>query len=108
MKRVAILLLAAICPFVAGLSSAGAQERTLGLLINEDDAFVGYTLFAPMPYNVTYLIDNNGLLVHSWESEYRPRFVARLLESSPTASLWALTFRSRASSNRWRVVVSSH
>ena len=60
---------------------AGAQERTVGLLINEDDAFIGYTLFAPMPYHVTYLIDNNGLLVHSWECEDRPRFAARLLET---------------------------
>lgn len=64
-----------------GYTSTAAQERTIGLLLNSDDAFVGYTLFAPMPYTLTYLIDNNGLLVHSWESEYRPRFAARLLEN---------------------------
>ena len=51
------------------LTSANAQERTMGLLYNSDDAFVGYTLFAPSQYNVTYLIDNNGLLVHSWEGD---------------------------------------
>ena len=60
---------------------AGAQERTMGLLINEDDAFVGYTLFSPMPYTVAYLIDNDGLLINSWESEYRPSMAAYLLEN---------------------------
>jgi len=32
----------------------------------------GYTLFAPMPYNVTYLIDNAGMQVHSWSGNYQP------------------------------------
>jgi hypothetical protein len=52
----------------------------MGLIVNEDEAFVGFTLFAPMAYTVTYLINNEGLLVHSWESEYIPRFAAQLLE----------------------------
>ncbi len=78
MKHCIILII-----FIAfsAFSSTVAQERTIGLLINEDNAFSGYTLFAPMPYTVTYLIDNNGLLVHSWESEYKPRFAAHLLEN---------------------------
>ncbi len=63
------------------LASANAQERTMGLLLNGDDAFVGYTLFAPMPYNVTYLIDNDGLLVHSWQSETGPKSAVYLLEN---------------------------
>ncbi len=81
MRITSLLLLAIVCVLIAHLNLAGAQERTMGLFINEDDAFVGYTLFAPMPYNVTYLIDNNGLLVHSWECEDKPRFAARLLET---------------------------
>ncbi|MCP4580820.1 MAG: hypothetical protein GY839_04335 [candidate division Zixibacteria bacterium] len=63
------------------LSSVNAQGRTMGLLLNEEDAFVGYTLFAPMSYNVTYLIDNNGLLVHSWQSLYGPKSDIYLLEN---------------------------
>ena len=53
----------------------------MGLFINEDDAFEGYSLFAPMQYHDTYLIDNNGLLVNSWESEHRPAMAAYLLEN---------------------------
>ncbi len=81
MKKVLILMLAVLCPFVAGLNSANAQERTMGLLYNSDDAFVGYTLFAPSQYNVIYLIDNNGLLVHSWEGERESRAGVYLLEN---------------------------
>jgi hypothetical protein len=57
-----------------------AQERTIGLIVNEDGTFDGYALFAPMAYTVTYLIDMEGLLVHTWESDYRPRFAVQLLE----------------------------
>ena len=35
------------------------QEQTVGLFLNTSAAAPGYTLFAPMSYNVTYLIDNN-------------------------------------------------
>lgn len=36
--------------------------------ISED--FEGYTLFAPMALKTTYLIDNNGDVVHTWASNY--------------------------------------
>ncbi len=81
MRNVSILLLAMLCLLVAGLDSAWAQETTMGLIIHEDGAFVGYTLFAPMPYHVTYLIDNDGLLINSWASEYRPAMSAYILEN---------------------------
>jgi hypothetical protein len=58
-----------------------AQDRTMGMLINEDDAFVGYTLFSPMSYHVSYLIDNDGLLINSWDSPYRPAMTAYMLEN---------------------------
>jgi hypothetical protein len=41
----------------------------------------GYTLFAPMQSNVTYLIDNGGEVLHTWESEYKPGLAAYLLEN---------------------------
>ena len=51
----------------AALSSVGAtSERTVGLFLNEAGSFDGYTLFAPLRYDTTYLIDNDGSLIHSW------------------------------------------
>ena len=43
-----------------------AQQQTVGLLQNDDGAFEGYTLFVRQSYGVAYLVDNHGLLVHSW------------------------------------------
>ena len=57
------------------------QEQTVGLFLNTPAAAPGYTLFAPMSYNVTYLIDNNGELVQSWSSEYRPGLSVYILEN---------------------------
>ncbi len=56
-----------------------AQDPTVGLFYNLAGSFEGYTLFAPLPYNITYLIDHDGLLVNSWESEYSPGNAAYLL-----------------------------
>lgn len=53
----------------------------MGLLLNDSAAFRGYTLFAPLNYNVTYLIDNEGRLIHSWQSDYRPGNSVYLLEN---------------------------
>ena len=58
--------------FISGVSIGLSQEQTVGLFLNTADAAPGYTLFAPMSYNVTYLIDNNGELVQSWFSDFRP------------------------------------
>lgn len=61
------------------LSPAGAK-RTVGLFLNEEGSYDGYTIFSPIFYNVTYLIDNQGMLVNSWQSEYRPGWMAYLSE----------------------------
>ena len=55
--------------FLAVLAPASARAGTVGLFLNEPEAYDGYTLFAPMRAASTYLIDNQGRLVHSWESE---------------------------------------
>jgi hypothetical protein len=59
----------------------GAQDQTVGLFINEPGSFEGYTLFAPMQYSTSYLIDNNGLLVRSWDSDYNPGNSVYFLEN---------------------------
>ena len=43
--------------------------------------FDGYTLFAPMRSNITYLIDNSGEVIHTWETNYIPDLSVYLLEN---------------------------
>ena len=57
-----------------------AQEQTVGLFLNSDQAFPGYTLFAPNRSSTTYLIDNNGEMVHSWPSTITPGMSVYLLK----------------------------
>ncbi|MBN2380629.1 aryl-sulfate sulfotransferase [candidate division WOR-3 bacterium] len=61
MNKKVLLLLAVL------LVTSVTAERTVGLFINEEDAWDGYTMFAPGSYNATYLINNEGELIHSWE-----------------------------------------
>lgn len=53
--------------FLTPLASA---QPTLGLLQQTDEALPGYTLFSNN--QATYLIDNCGLIVQQWTSDYRP------------------------------------
>src|SRR5210317_188788 len=50
----------------------GHLERPIGLLLDTGDAWPGYTLFAPKHYTRTYLMDNQGGIVNSWDSPYEP------------------------------------
>ena len=53
--------------------------QTVGLFLNTPKAFTGYTLFAPKHNTVTYLMDNQGQVVHQWKSAYEPGQSAYLL-----------------------------
>ncbi len=57
------------------------SSRTLGLFIDDEDSYDGYTLFAPIGYTSAYLIDNQGRLVHSWDCGYEPGQSCYLLEN---------------------------
>jgi hypothetical protein len=57
-----------------------AESTTIGLLQNDTNTCVGYTLFQPSRSRFTYLIDNKGRLVHSWYSPYLPALSIYLLE----------------------------
>ncbi|MCE5228217.1 DUF1566 domain-containing protein [bacterium] len=59
--------------------SSSSTTRTVGLFTNLSGAFAGYTLLAPMHYTRTYLIDNNGQYVHTWDSAYEPGRTAYLM-----------------------------
>ncbi len=60
-----------------------SQTRTLGLIAHDaSKAWNGYTLFAPKHYSSTYLIDNEGRLIHEWTgSRYEPGQSVYLLPS---------------------------
>ena len=79
-RRLAVVTLAILGLFAA-FTLAGAQGQTVGLFLNEQGSFDGYTLFSPLGFETTYLIDNDGQVVHSWDSQYRPGLNAYLLEN---------------------------
>lgn len=64
------------------MPSATLTQKTVGLFVNDVRAWEGYTLFAPKHYTSTYLINNQGLLVHAWTGgENEPGQSAYLLEN---------------------------
>lgn len=56
-----------------------AAQPTMGLLRNEAAAFNGYTLFGNN--ETTYLIDNCGYVVNSWQSDYKTGHGMYLLDN---------------------------
>lgn len=50
-----------------------------GLIVNEPEAFQGYTLYTPLRSTETYLLNMEGEVVHQWTSEYWPSNSAYLL-----------------------------
>ena len=61
------------------IQHTSAQDNTVGLLLHDDRAFDGYTLFSPLFNRQTYLIDNDGQLIHSWEHGQLPGAATYLL-----------------------------
>lgn len=59
------------------------QSRTVGLFLNDTvNTFKGYTLFAPKQNTMTYLINNEGRIIHKWTaSKYPPGQSVYLLEN---------------------------
>jgi hypothetical protein len=55
-------------------------QQTVGFQLNTPQSYDGYTLFSPTPYTNTYLIDNCGYLINSWETDNNPGSLAYLLE----------------------------
>lgn len=62
------------------MSILQGQDRTVGLLISDAArTSPGYTLLAPKHNGRTYLIDNNGQVIQTWDSKYEPGQSAYLL-----------------------------
>jgi hypothetical protein len=97
MKRVLLFILAGFFILSVTVDQAQSQQKqepkpdidfsaiaegTLGLVAHESSAYPGYTLFAPKHNTMTYLIDNNGFLVHQWNtSTYEPGQTVYLMEN---------------------------
>ncbi|MBI1288563.1 MAG: T9SS type A sorting domain-containing protein [Flavobacteriales bacterium] len=58
-----------------------AQTPTVGTLSNTTESLDGYTLFAPMAWDTTYLINNCGEVVNRWGSTHQPGASVYLLEN---------------------------
>lgn len=75
-SRGAVLVLA-----IALLVCAPAwSQQTVGLFMNGAPQD-GLVLFGPNASTTTYLINNDGLLVNSWSTPYRPALMAYLLDN---------------------------
>ncbi len=71
----------------AHLDRKGIAARVIGVvviktrdIIENPRAFKGYTLFSPMVSKTTYLINNSGDILHTWERPYIPGKSVYLLE----------------------------
>ena len=51
-------------------AAVASDEETRGLRVKTDEATPGYTLFAPLSGDTTYLIDIDGQVVRTWESDF--------------------------------------
>lgn len=49
-----------------------AVKQTVGVFVNDSASFKGYTLFSPAYWYETYLINNEGRKIRSWESDHIP------------------------------------
>ena len=68
-----VLALAAALPVVA-------QQQTVGLFLHDPRAEEGYTLMSPRGNSISYLLDNDGLVVHRWTASYPPGSMAYMME----------------------------
>src|SRR5918995_702253 len=77
----ALTLLAALLTLLtgAGLASRTGDEPA-GLVSKTAAASPGYTLFAPLELERTYLVDLKGKVVHTWRHDTQPGLNQYLLE----------------------------
>jgi len=52
-----------------------------GLIHKTDQATPGYTMYGGLLSDTTYLIDDDGMVVHTWKSDYAPSGTAYLLDN---------------------------
>lgn len=83
-KKLHILLLrhlALLCLLVPVLTLRVCGQQTVGLFQADPSTTEGYVLFGPLASTNTYLIDNCGRQVHTWQSGYTPGAATKLLDN---------------------------
>ena len=70
----------------AAATTSTPAAKTVGLFLNEPEAFDGYTLFNKIRSKTIYLIDNQGRVVRKWELDAESLF-AKLLENGNLLTL---------------------
>ena len=55
-----------------GLPKPPPPRLPRGLVVHEPGVTNGYVLFNPLLSDTTYLVNNDGLIVHSWKTPYSP------------------------------------
>ena len=66
LERVLSLVVVLITPLALVSADSSQAQQTVGLFLNDPDAFNGYTLITPALHHNTYLIDMDGQMVHMW------------------------------------------
>jgi hypothetical protein len=64
-----------------GTPFAATDPEARGLVLNTGDAAPGYVLFSPLLSTTTYLVDVDGRVVHTWESDFAPGAGLYLLDN---------------------------
>lgn len=59
----------------------GSYVKVLGKTYNNENSYEGYTLFTPEYSSKTYLINNDGEIVHTWKSNHIQGFAVYLQEN---------------------------
>ena len=82
MTHLPILLRSSFMLFTLVLLGLSVRaQQTVGVFINTEASFNGYTLISGINSDTTYLIDNCGYQVNSWASDLIPGLAAVLLEN---------------------------
>jgi hypothetical protein len=90
MRRQAVCIVLLLPAFVIGIlatqapsatGSDGPSTQGIGLIRNDPGAYAGYTLISPLQSTSTFLVDMNGRVVKTWETDSTPASLAYLLES---------------------------
>lgn len=75
----------AVIIFLWMCSTSWAQNRApeipkVGVAVKTDKVALGYTLISPLSSNKVFLLNNDGLIVHYWQTDRKPGQSAYLLE----------------------------
>ncbi len=66
----------------------GYSQQLVGTLLNSEDSYQGYTIISPSSFKTSYLINNCGEVINSWESDY---FIALMAEVDTEGNLYRLS-----------------